>query len=345
MSYSQQIQQAFAHLNAPETRAQAVATLQTLTADPLLPVGLQAQSWYYLAVGYAYTGAYSEAVSAFQKALSLPLPQRELGLEILTKYLMLLEQLNLLEAARQAVKAGLAYFPQEPGLLSIQARLEQQMQAAYPAVSNLENWKEMQAKGYFDTHQHYQSDTGLLLDGDDLVRLQTYATLRPDTRLVVIGVGYGRESVLFAPHVAQIYGIDVTPEILNTAQQTLAQHGFTAFTPVLAERWRDEIPTGIDLVYTVTVFQHLTKHMVDDYVGGLAERLRPGGRLVCQFMHTPEGTHDAQLQTYEPHVSWSQAEIERLATRHGLSLRALDTEEIATHHQTWWYWVCFEKPL
>ena len=208
--------------------------------------------------------------------------------------------------------------------------------------SNLEHWKKMQEKDYFEKHSCYNAQDGeLKIFGDDVDLINRHLKLTPEMKVVVIGCGYGRESALIAPHVAHVYGIDVSELILQKTRKFLGRHGVNNFTPVLAERWEMEIPSGIDLVFSHAVFQHLTRDLVKDYVGGLAAKLSPQGKFLLQFIEDTGGTHDAELKVYEPSVSWNAAEIGELIAE--CSLVKYDVEERVVSDKAKCFWACFGK--
>jgi SAM-dependent methyltransferase len=209
--------------------------------------------------------------------------------------------------------------------------------------SNLACWKKMQEEGYFEHHSWYgEMHNGLELFGTDLDLINHYIKLTQDMKVVVIGCGYGRESVLIAPHVSHVFGIDVSRIILRKAEEFVEQHGIKNFTPVLAERWVLDIPSSIDFVYEIVVFQHLTKDLVRQYIAGLAEKLSPTGKYLCQFLEDRVGSNDAELRVHEPRVTWTHGEIEELIGECGLTKFAIDEEAVSDGAK--WHWACFGKP-
>lgn len=206
--------------------------------------------------------------------------------------------------------------------------------------SNVPYWQKMQEAGYFENHDYYgREHSGLVLFGNDDNTIRDYTSLTPDMNVVVIGCGYGRESTLIAPHVKHVYGIDVSDLILDKARAFTASHGIDNFTAVHAERWQDEIPGGIDLVYTMVVFQHLTRALVREYISGLARKLTPGGRFLCQFCESSQGSYNAELKTHEPNVSWTTDEIRDLIRSQGLQLYRLDSGRVT--EDAAWHWALF----
>jgi SAM-dependent methyltransferase len=204
--------------------------------------------------------------------------------------------------------------------------------------SNLHNWQRLQERDYFGGHPCYhRADGSLNTDADDDRTLSRYLKLEDKRRVAVIGCGFGREVAVIAPKVGHVWGIDVTPGILDKAQAFLAERGVANFTPVLAERWKEDLPADLDLVYSVIVFQHLTRDLVRDYILNLPGKLGPTGEVVCQFADLVYGTPDVDRdEPHEPSVRWGQADIEALVAASGLALYRLDRQEIPEHGDWWW---------
>jgi len=206
--------------------------------------------------------------------------------------------------------------------------------------SNLEHWKALQATGYFDNHHCYTKVDGkYVAEGEDAAVIQRYTALIPEKRVAVIGCGFGRETALIAPLVHHVWGVDVSEYILGKARAFLSGQGVVNFTPVLAERWKEDLPTGLDLVFCYIVFQHITKDLVRDYLTGMRAKLVPGGEWVCQFAELSYGTEDAEQKVYEPCVRWTSGEIREVVAQCGYELLALDTQDIEGHGL--WHWVHF----
>lgn len=224
------------------------------------------------------------------------------------------------------------------------------LQGHYPAAedpamirSNLLHWQEMQDSGYFDNHPCYQSD--VVASGEEGVNAITpFMHLTPDQTVVVIGCGFGRESVPIARRVGHVYGIDVNDTILHKATQYTVSQGVTNFTPVRAAEYREKIPDGIALVFSIVVMQHLTRDLVEDYFLGLGAKLRPDGLMLVQFLEvmSESGDVDARLATYEPSVSWNTRQLFRLADRTGLTVREIRTTKVTPI--ALWHWAAFERP-
>jgi cyclopropane fatty-acyl-phospholipid synthase-like methyltransferase len=254
---------------------------------------------------------------------------------------------NLNNEAESIVDKYLDYFSHDEEMLErykiISGKNWKKREAS--KTSNLEYWQKMQEENYFENHMYYGDGTSNLpLFGDDLEVIKSFIELRTDMNVAVIGCGYGRESVLLGPLVKQIYGIDVNKKILDKAVKYVNNHGVYNFIPILANTWREDIKDSLDFVFELTVFQHLTKDLTKDYISGLAEKLKPEGKMLLQFMDCEYGSDDAEMKKYEPCVNWSMEQIEDTA-------RDFNLQILKVEHRHWpadkayWHWVLLGKSI
>ena len=205
--------------------------------------------------------------------------------------------------------------------------------------SNLDQWKTMQEREYFEKHPRYK---GLLAFGKETVpAIEQFTKLDSSQTVVVVGCGYGRECVQLALFVRQVYGIDVNPLIIKKAMEFTRAQGMTNFTGVIVDNWEQEIPGDIDIVYSMVVMQHLTRDLVYDYFNHLPKKLSPSGIMIIQFLEKfTDIYHDAEIKLYEPQVSWTKEEIEQLAEKHDLQveIKTIKATELAV-----WHWCGFRK--
>ena len=210
--------------------------------------------------------------------------------------------------------------------------------------SNLDVWKKLQNAGYFEKHPCYKgiSDFG----GQEAIQaIERFVPIRADMNIAVIGCGYGRETLKLAPLVRRVYGIDVSETILDKAVAYLAERNVTNFTPVLAESFVEAIPSDLDLVFSIVVMQHLTRHLVRNYFVELGNKLIPGGSFVVQFLDEASVDYratDAPENTGgEPSISWSPWQIVELSRVAKLKLIEIRTELVTD--AALWHWAYFRK--
>jgi SAM-dependent methyltransferase len=212
------------------------------------------------------------------------------------------------------------------------------------ARSNLDVWKKLQSENYFEKHPCYKgiSDFG----GEEAARaINWFLPLRSDMKVAVIGCGYGRETLKLAPLVGHIYGIDVSETILNKAVGYLSERGIKNFTPVLAESFAQTMPSGLDVVFSIVVMQHLTRDLVRNYFVELGKKLTPGGGFVVQFLDEPGvdyGRTDAPEKSGgEPSISWSPWQLVELSRKAGLTLVEIRTQLVTD--TALWHWAYYRK--
>ena len=210
--------------------------------------------------------------------------------------------------------------------------------------SNVGNWAVLQDQDYFENHPCYK---GLMdFKDDNTVALITpFVALDPSMTVVVIGSGYGRETAQIAPHVRHVYGIDVSERILAKSVGYLESRNVHNFTPVLAESYVEDIPAGVDLVYSIVVMQHLTRDLVRAYFTQLGRKLSPSGCFVVQFLEELfEGVEraDAELRAYEPSVSWTSHQIAELSRSAGLTYKEVRSSLVTP--TALWHWAHFGAP-
>jgi cyclopropane fatty-acyl-phospholipid synthase-like methyltransferase len=211
--------------------------------------------------------------------------------------------------------------------------------------SNVQYWQELQSEGYFENHPCYD---GIKEAGGEecLNAIARFTELDREKSMAVIGCGYGRESLKLSREVAHIYGIDVSEDILDKARKFLGEHGVTNFTGVLHENYKRDIPAGLDLVFSIVVMQHLTRDLVQDYFSSLADKLKPGGAFVVQFLEELfEGvdTVDAELKKYEPSISWTIRQLVQLSAAAKLDFIDVHTQLVTP--TALWHWAYFRKPI
>ena len=98
-------------------------------------------------------------------------------------------------------------------------------------------------------------------------------------RALDVGIGNGRLLPIYAPHVAQVTGMDISSEQLDQASQAAKKIGIPFDTLLCQEASRIEIPdNSFDLIICSRVLQHVFNWR--ESVAEFARILKPGGDLV-----------------------------------------------------------------
>lgn len=192
--------------------------------------------------------------------------------------------------------------------------------------TNVREWQALQEADYFKNHKYYQG--GDFENGFDLGQIPKYITLGPEMTALIIGAGYGRDTVFIARAVRMVYCIDVKSEKLEALQAAYLRRKAVAnyINLVYEPGWDGELEP-LDFAYCFTVFQHITRDITADYFRGVAAKLKETGRALFQFCECLSGGQADVFpgMVYEPQVNWIRSDIESATAAAGLKVLNLDT--------------------
>jgi SAM-dependent methyltransferase len=144
--------------------------------------------------------------------------------------------------------------------------------------------------------------------------------LKPDMRMLEIGCGNLRAGRLFIDYLdaGNYYGMDISPDILSAAQDTIAEHGIAAKLPHLAlvkDLRLHFLPDGaFDFVHAHSVFSHSPVGVIDECFGHIGRVMAPGGF----FDFTFDKTDGAEHQVLREDFYYRTQTLIDLAAKHGL---------------------------
>ncbi|MGW7576131.1 class I SAM-dependent methyltransferase [Streptomyces sp. NPDC054765] len=160
--------------------------------------------------------------------------------------------------------------------------------------------------------------------------------LKPGHRMLDIGCGNLRAGWRFIAHLdtGNYYGIDISPDILISAKQTLTtyelQHKLPHLT-ITQDLTLDFLPSAhFDVVHAHSVFSHSPIGVIDECLAHVGRILAPGGFFDFTFDRT-EGT---EHQVLREDFYYRTETLLRLAREHGLQARFMDDWEKRPHGQS-----------
>jgi SAM-dependent methyltransferase len=105
-----------------------------------------------------------------------------------------------------------------------------------------------------------------------------------DCRAVEIGCGIGRMTEWFATHFGWVDALDVSPAMIESAQQRLSRFSNIAFHVGQGSDLAPLRDASADLVFSYIVFQHIpSRAAIEGYVSDAARVLKPGGTFKFQL--------------------------------------------------------------
>jgi SAM-dependent methyltransferase len=160
--------------------------------------------------------------------------------------------------------------------------------------------------------------------------------LKPADRMLEIGCGNLRAGHLFIGYLepGHYYGIDISPDILLAAQQTVTRFGLQAKLPHLA-LVRDLkfgfLPDGhFDVVHAHSVFSHSPLNVIEECLAHVGRVMAPGGF----FDFTFDRTEGAEHQVLREDFYYRTETLAALAGRHGFVAKFMDDWEELPHEQS-----------
>jgi SAM-dependent methyltransferase len=159
--------------------------------------------------------------------------------------------------------------------------------------------------------------------------------LAPSHRMLEIGCGNLRAGRLFIEHLdpGRYYGIDISPDILFAAEDTVAayklQDKLPHLTPVRDLRL-DFLPEGhFDVVHAHSVFSHSPITVIDECLANVGRILAPDGFFDFTFNRTESEEHHVLREDFY----YRTATLVALARKHDLNARFMDDWEHGNSHK------------
>lgn len=160
--------------------------------------------------------------------------------------------------------------------------------------------------------------------------------LKPDMRMLEIGCGNLRAGRLFVDYLdaGNYYGLDISPDILLAAQDTITEYGLAAKLPhlTLVSNLRLQfLPDGaFDFVHAHSVFSHSPIEVIDECLAHVGRVLAPGGFFDFTFDRTDGAEHHVLREDFY----YQTQTLVALAAAHGLAATYMADWDATGHAQS-----------
>jgi SAM-dependent methyltransferase len=168
-------------------------------------------------------------------------------------------------------------------------------------------------------------------------------------RVLEIGCGAGRVTRAFAGFFGEVWAVDISAEMVRQTQRALEGYpnarvlrnngkDLSVLRPSWWERLRGKSAPQFDFAFSTMVFQHIpSRAIIERYVRGVSELLRPGALFKFQVQGSPE-VHSTPGDTWVG-ASFSEADARGMAARSGFEMRY----QSGAGDQYYWLWF-FKNP-
>ncbi|GAA4000445.1 class I SAM-dependent methyltransferase [Streptomyces marokkonensis] len=160
--------------------------------------------------------------------------------------------------------------------------------------------------------------------------------LRPEHRMLEIGCGNLRAGWRFIEYLdsGHYYGVDISPDILVAAQDTLQAQGLQDRLPTLTPVHGlalGFLPAGhFDVVHAHSVFSHSPLSVIEECFAHIGRVLAPGGWFDFTFDRTEGEEHHVLREDFY----YRTETLIALAAEHGLTARFMEDWEDLGHGQS-----------
>ena len=215
------------------------------------------------------------------------------------------------------------------------------------------DWDERARKDarYYIVTDAAESEEQFAASGEQSVRdiLRDVESLMPAQATVLeIGCGIGRMLRPLASRFSKVYGVDVSPEMIERARTRL-QDLDNVEAVITDGSTLSPVPSArVDLVISYLVFQHIPDPVVvDSNIRETFRVLKPGGLFKFQVAGRPETEEAAEVERSRAKDTWcgvnfTDREIRRAVERAGFKVRQTYSQNPAD--SCIFLWVIAEKP-
>lgn len=160
--------------------------------------------------------------------------------------------------------------------------------------------------------------------------------LSPEHHVLEIGCGNLRAGwrIIDLLDTGHYFGIDISPDILLAATDTIVQYGLERKLPhlsLVADLTFAGLPDGhFDIVHAHSVFSHTPLDVIEECFLHVGRVLRPSGFFDLTFDRTERADHQVLREDFY----YRTETLTDLAAAHGLAARFMDDWERGPHRQS-----------
>lgn len=136
---------------------------------------------------------------------------------------------------------------------------------------------------------------------------QSGRQLSKEDVVLEIGCGEGNMMLPLCDKVKEIHGVDISEVAITNAKEYLKdKSNFYLYVNDNISFFKDE---SFDIIFEQTVFQHMLREHVIEYLDQIQKKLKSGGYVLLQFVDDPIFKEVVGTLTIESQSSWTEQEM------------------------------------
>lgn len=163
-----------------------------------------------------------------------------------------------------------------------------------------------------------------------------------DDTVLELGCGNGAVAMRVFNKVKKLVGTDISEVAIQMIRER-----FEGYTNVRFEQTTDLLSLNetFDMIYSITVFQHLPKEFTKQYIFDCWKVLKDNGALFFNVLSGLQDKNTADITfeengICEPSMGFSKEEIEGICRNAGFNdIEIIKMDVDTPTHLFWWYWV------
>ena len=199
------------------------------------------------------------------------------------------------------------------------------------ALLNAQDYRAITRQSYDNSAAEYQESTTKLQPQEQAHAF--LSRLSPNSKVLDLGCGPGRDAKYFTDHGHQVIGVDISPKMVALARDAAPQADFIV-SDIESLSLQDN---SLDAIWASASLLHVSKDQMPTVLAKLSRSLKPGGifYLSMKLGDGEELTPDSRYGDVEKFWNYvTESELKTLLQAHGFIILEQTTTQKSTTYQT-----------
>lgn len=153
--------------------------------------------------------------------------------------------------------------------------------------------------------------------------------LNKKMQVLEIGAGAGNVINFICNHVKEVHGVDISSVAINMAEKYLKKNkkqNYKLYVRDNIEFFKDK---KFDLIYEMTVFQHMLRDHTIEYINQCYRKLKDDGLVMFQFIYNSMQQKEMEVKDQENRSSWTKDEITDTLIKEGFEIVSFNVHDLS----------------